>query len=173
MSTALPAFSGELEPFGQGRGYVDHVAPAQPAAGANLTIPLDPTFLFRPLSVRFSVTTDANVANRFPTVDYCDPEGTVWVRNAAGLVLTASTTGQVFDFNAQRTVAEWAANTDVLAPLSDFFIPGGWQLRITLSNIQAGDQISAVRFYHEKWVTGAGRDLGGALSGGAARRRGQ
>ena len=169
----LPAFGTPVEPLGRGRGYVDHVAPTAPAAGSNLTVPLDPTFLFRPLSVRFTVNTDANVANRFPTVDYCDPEGNVWVRNAAGLVLTASTVNQVFDFNAQRTVAEWAANTDVLAPLSDFFIPGGWQLRITLSNIQAGDTITAVRFYHEKWVTGSDRELGGALAAGALRRRGR
>ena len=169
----LPGTSSPLEPLGRGRGYVDHVTPADATAGANLTVPLDPTYLFRPLSVRFTVSTDANVANRFPSVDYCDPEGNVWVRNAAGLVLTNGTSGQVFDFNAQRTVAEWASNTDVLAPLSDFFIPGGWKLVIRLSNIQAGDTITACRFYHEKWVTGSDRELGGALAAGASRRRGR
>lgn len=166
----LPGTAAPLEPYGHGRGYVDHLLPAAPAAGSGATISLDPTFVWRPLSLRFSVSTDANAANRFPTVDYTDPEGNVWVRNAAGLVLTANTSQQVFDFNAQRTVAEWAANTDILAPLSDFFIPGGWQIRISLSSIQAGDTITAIRLYAEKWVTGAGTDLGGAALAGRLSR---
>lgn len=167
----LPGTGAPLEPYGYGRGYVDHLSPSQPAAGSGLTIALDPTFLFRPISVRFSVTTDANVANRFPSVDYTDPEGNVYLRNAAGLVLTASTTGQVFDFNIQRTVAEWATNTDILAPLCDTFIPAGWQIRITLGSIQAADQISAVRILTEKWVTGGpGGEASAALAGGLAGR---
>jgi len=167
----LPGTATPLEPYGHGRGYIDYLSPSQPAAGSGVIQKLDPTWIWRPLSIRFSVTTDANVANRFPSVDYTDPDGNVWVRNAAGLVLTASTTGQGFDFNAQRTVAEWATGTDILAPLTDLFIPGGWQIRINLSSIQAGDQISAVRLYVEKWVTGKGTDLGGALAAGAERRR--
>lgn len=167
----LPGTGSPLEPYGHGRGYIDHLTPAAPAAGAGLVIPLDPTFVWRPLSLRFQVDTSAAAANRFITVDYTDPEGNVWVRNAAGLVVTASTVAQVFDWNAQRTVAEWAANTDVLAPLSDFFIPGGWQVRVNVANVQAADQLSAIRFYVEKWVTGRGTDLGGAASAGAAARR--
>jgi hypothetical protein len=89
------------------------------------------------------------------TLDYTDPDGNVWVRNAAGLVLTANTVAQLFDFNAQRTVAEWATGTDVLAPLSDFFIPGGWQIRVTIGGIKAGDAITAGKLYAEKWITGS------------------
>lgn len=168
----LPGVAPPVEPYGHGRGYVDFLNPSNPAAGSGLVQKLDTTWLWRPLSIRFALATDANAANRFPTVDYTDPDGNVWVRNAAGLVLTANTPAQTFDFNAQRTVAEWAANTDVLAPLSDFFIPGGWQIRINVANVQAGDQISAIRLYVEKWVTGKGTDLGGAAWAAAALRRG-
>jgi hypothetical protein len=167
----LPSYGSPIEPFGQGRGFVDRDSPANPAAGAGLVYRLNSNWLFRPLSVRFAVTTDANVANRFVTLDYCDSEGNVYVRNAAGLVLTASTTAQVFDFNAQRTVAEWATNTDILAPLADMFLPGGWQIQVNLSNIQAGDQIASARLYFERWTTGGGEDLGAAASAGASRRR--
>lgn len=159
----LPGTASPVEPFGAGAGYIDHLNPSNPAAGSGLVIPLDPSFVWRPLSLRFQVDTSAAAANRLVTVDYTDQEGNVWVRNGVGLVLTASTVAQVFDWNAQRTTAEWAANTDIYAPLSDFFIPPGWQVRINVANVQAADQVSAVRFYVEKWVTGrpGGRGSGG------------
>lgn len=157
-----PAFGSPVEPFGLGRAFTDRLAPASPAAGAGLTQKLDPTYLWRPLSVRFSLSTDANVANRFVSVDYCDPEGNVYLRNAPGLVITASTTGQIFDFNYQRAVAEWASGTDIMSPLADLFLPAGWQIKLTIGSVQAGDQISSIFMLFQKWLTGSSEDLGGA-----------
>lgn len=161
----LPATSAPLEPAGFGRGYIDRFLVTQPAAGAAVTIPLDPGFLWRLISVRFTLTTDANAANRFVSLDYVDPDNVVWLRNAAGVVWTANTSAQQFDFNAQRGVAEWAANTDALLPLTDIFLPRGFAVRINVGSIQAGDQLASIRVLSEKWLTGPAAE---GLAGGGA-----
>lgn len=135
------------EPFGIGRLLPDHLIVAAPAAGAGAIFKLDSRWQWRFQSVRFSLATDANVANRFVSVDYCDPEGNVWIRNAAAVVVTAGTAAQEYSFDGGRAVSEWAANTPVLAPLNRTFVPGGWQLRVNVANVQVGDQLTAVDLY--------------------------
>ncbi len=104
--------------------------------------------------MRCTIATDANVANRFVSLDYINARGTTYCRNAAGVVLTASTSGQVFEWNAGRTVAEWAAGTPVLAPLFMSFLQAAFQVQITIDNIQVGDTITGIHLWLEKWPTG-------------------
>lgn len=130
--------------------FPDHVLGVQPAAGAGFVFPLDATWDWRFVSCRFTLATDVNAANRFVSVDYCDSEGTVWIRNAAALVLTANTAAQEFDFLAGRGASEWAANTPILSALEKVWLPRAWQLRINVANVQAGDQLAAIRMYVEK-----------------------
>lgn len=146
--------TGLLAPFGWGLGYPDWIDPTAPAAGANFVHVVGGTHYERLLAVRATISTDSNVANRFVSVDYINARGTTYCRNAAGVVVTASTTGQVFEWNAARTVAEWATNTPVLAPLLMAFLPPAFQVQITLDNIQVGDTITAVHLWVEKWPTG-------------------
>src|SRR5690242_14655734 len=138
----LPGSGGLLQPFAHGVGYQDFIALTQPAAGANLTFTVDGRTALRVLGARWNVTTDANVANRFASLDYLDARSNVMMRNAAGLVITASTTNQKFEGTCQRTDAQWAANTPVMFPVFPLFLMPGSQVRITLDSIQATDQIS-------------------------------
>lgn len=152
-----------LEPFGYGYGFAERIALPQPAAGQPLTFKLDSAYRWRPLSLRFGLTTSATVASRVVTVDYTDPDGVVWIRNGAAVAVTASTTAQGFDFNYQRGQAEWTSVGDVLAPLAAVILEGGLQIRVNVLNIQAADQILTPLLYCEKFVTGPTGYEGGAV----------
>jgi len=138
-ATALAAsFTGDI-------GYLDEITPADPAAGANLTVDLGPGRFVVVNSVRVTLTTDANAANRFLAVEYLARGGLAVMRNAATVLVTASTTNQVFQFDNQHTVSEWNTGTPVFAPLMPLPLSAGWQLKLTVDSIQAGDTLATCR----------------------------
>ena len=141
--------AGLLYGLGYGAGSTDVVVVSSPAAGANAAYKIPGGRAARLLAARASLTTDANVANRFLSVDYLNGRDITYCRNAAGLVVTASTTAQTFEWNAARTVAEWAANTPVFAPLLPAYLMPGDTIQFTLDNKQATDQLSGLVLYLE------------------------
>lgn len=153
-ATGLPGAEGLLAPFAHGVGYQDTVEVTTPTAGANATFTVPSNVALRVLGARATVTTSAAAANRFVSLDYINARSQTLMRNAAGLVLTASTTNQAFEWSAQRTDAQWAANTPVLCPVYPLFLWPGSIVQVTLDNIQAADQVSAVRLVVEKFDTG-------------------
>lgn len=150
----FPVSEGLLQPFAHGAGFQDFISLTTPAAGANLSVTVGGDRIVRVLGARCNITTDANVANRFVSLDYINARAQTMMRNAAGLVVTASTTNQKFEWTAQRTDAQWAANTPVLAPVFPLFLYPGSIVQITLDNIQAGDQISLASLVVERFDTG-------------------
>lgn len=152
MTTMVTA--GLLEPFSEGLGYQDTLDPAAPGAGNNLSIVVGGENWMRVLDAIATINTDANVANRFVSLDFINPRGITYIRNAAGLVVTASTVNQVFQWNEQRTDAQWATNTPVLVPVSSVFLPPGTTIQITIDTKQAGDTITAAHFVVERYPTG-------------------
>lgn len=152
----LPLTGGLLEPFGQGDGYQDWITPANPPAGSNLAIPVEARNWLRVIAAVATLTTDATVASRFFSLDFITGKGVTYCRNAAGLVITASTMNQVFAWTEQRTDAQWAVNTPVLVPVSSMFLPPGSVVQFTIDNKQAGDQIASVIVTVERYDTGQG-----------------
>jgi len=145
---------GLLLPFAYGKGNPNYVPVTTPAAGANASYTVTGGFAVRVLAARLSITTDANVANRLVTLDYLNGRGQVMLKNGAGVVLTANTSAQTFEFDAHRTVAEWAANTPVFAPLAPWFLYPGDVVRFTVGSIQATDAISGLSLWLEQFQTG-------------------
>lgn len=133
----------------RGMSYADWLTVDTPAAGAAATYTVPGQFAARLLAARLTITTDANAANRFISLDYIDTRGTTRLRNAAGLVVTASTTAQAFEWSAQRTVSEWAANTPVLVPLAPWWLPPGFKIKFAVDSIQATDAISGLSLWIE------------------------
>lgn len=127
--------------------FPDHLTPASPAAGAGLVFALDSRWQWRFVSVRFTLTTDVNVANRVPTVDYCDPEGNVWLRNSVYTVLAAGVTAQEYDYAIDANGGQAAATFPIVGRLSRLWLPGGWQMRVNVANVQVGDQLANFRLY--------------------------
>src|SRR5690349_5469741 len=128
----MPVTAGLLYRQGYGIGYPDWIDVTTPAAGANAAFTVPGDYAMRLLSARATVNTSATVANRFVSLDLINQRGRTFCRNAAGLVLTASTVNQVFEWNAARGVAEWAANTPVLVPLLDAILYPGCVVQFTL-----------------------------------------
>jgi hypothetical protein len=157
-----PVTSGLVFPFGYGEAFPDWVDVTTPAAGATASYTVAGENAVRLIAARSTLTTDANAANRSHTVDYLDARGITRVRNGAGLVVTANTTAQTFEWSSARTVAEWAANTPVYVPLLPAILPPGFTIKFTVTNIQAGDTLTGLSLYVEKFPTGPEGYLTGA-----------
>lgn len=153
-AVALPNAEGLLQPFSFGVGYQDFVQIANPGNGLNASFTVEGRNFVRVIGARATLTTDANVANRFLSLDYINARVTTFLRNAAGLVVTASTTNQAFEWNAQRTDAQWAANTPVLLGVYPCFLAPGTVVQFTVDNKQATDTLTNVSLLIERFDTG-------------------
>jgi hypothetical protein len=141
-----------------GRGFLDVITPPDPAAGANITVALGGQRFAIVRSVIVTLTTDANVANRFLSVDYKWGTRFTLMRNAATVLVTASTTNQVFQFDNQHTVSEWNTGTMVFAPLSPIPLFAGVGVSLTVDSIQATDQLSSCKILIERFYPRRGGD---------------
>lgn len=141
------------ESYGLGRGFQSVVRGVTPAAGAGFSLTIDPRWRWRLLSAVFTLTADANAANRYVTIEYQEDDGVPFAVDAAAVVVTANST-QRFVGQFYRGVAEWAANADVLFPLTPLYLDGGTLLKISVAAIQATDQLSAIRFVFDRFQTG-------------------
>ena len=147
---------GLVGPATYGPAYPSWVDVTTPAAGANASTTVDGRWTERLIGARCTFTPDNNAANRLVTLDYVDPKGTVRLRNGAGVVFAATSGAQAFEFDAHRTVAEWATNTPVFVPLAPWFLPSGWTYRFTADNIQVGDTFTLLSVWTERFQTGRG-----------------
>lgn len=145
---------GFVEPFGYGLGYPDWLNITAPAAGLTFTHTIGGSHYERILAARATFTSDANAANRLVTLDFVNARGTTFVQNGASTVITANTTGQVFEWDIGRTVAEWNANTPIWSPLARFLMPPAFTVVFNVSNIQVGDQLTGLSMWVEKFPTG-------------------
>jgi hypothetical protein len=134
-----------------GRGLTDWFSVANPAAGAlaSFTVGGRNVQGLRVLAALATLATDANVASRLLALDYIDARAVTRVRNAATLLVTASTSATVFQWDQAHAVSEWQTGTPVFAPLVDVILTPGWKVQLTVDSIQAGDQLSAVSFVVE------------------------
>lgn len=137
--------------FPLGSGFLDVITPADPAAGANITVTLGSQIALVVRAVLVTLTTDANAANRFLSVDYGLGARYTVIRNAATVFVTASTTAQVFQFDTQHAVSEWNTGTMVFSPLLPLPLPAGWALTLTLDSKQVTDQLSSCKIVVERY----------------------
>lgn len=152
MPPALTA--GLVEPFSEGLAYQDTLDPPNPSAGANLPITIGGENWIRVLSCIATLSTDANAANRFVSLDFINARGVTYVRNAVGVVVIANVASQVFAWSEQLATGQAVANTTFLAPVSSLFLPPMDVIQLTVDNKQAGDTLTNVHFVIERYPTG-------------------
>lgn len=145
-----------VEPAALGRGQRNLQTQTSPAAGADFTLTLDPRYVWRFLSVRCTLTTDANVANREVTLQYLNGNGNVFDEMGAATVVPASQTA-FYTFSAFQSVAEFTVNSGALVPLHPVFLEGGLQVRLHVVNVQVGDTLTAIRTNVEQFFTDQAR----------------
>lgn len=148
------------QPTGYGLTEQSTIQPGQqgaanpPAAGAGYTLVLSRFDRWRLIAVSFLLTTDSNVANRFPAIEYSGATGTPNMADPVQAAIVASTT-------AQRNLGalnfhDWKSGTglDNCFPLSGLWLEAGSTVKIVVANIQVGDQLSNIRLTFDRWPGG-------------------
>jgi len=133
--------------------YYDLLRQQPPAAGQPFIFRVPGENWVRLLTVRYTLTTSAAVANRFTTVDYLDGDQSIIARIMSPNALAASlqrATTHMYD-SGGFTLSGGGVE---LAPLHDIWLPPGYSVRVTAANIDVGDQISNVFLYTAKASTG-------------------
>lgn len=120
------------------------VAVPNPAAGAGFTYSLPGSERTRVLAVCFQLVTAVAVAARRVSCDLIDGEGGILGRFSSGFTQAASlTTVYTFAVGVNAYGANDAAA--IGAPLADLMLPGAGSAVVSIANVQAADQVSAVR----------------------------
>ncbi len=134
-------------------GFLDVLSPASPAAGANFSFTTGGlnVSLVRVVSCIATVTTDANVASRFLSLDFINGPAKTCIRNAAVSLFTANTAATVVQWDQAHMVSDWNTGTMLFAPLVNLYLSPGWTVQLTLDNKQAGDTLTALTFVLEKF----------------------
>lgn len=137
--------------FNRDTGLYAFETPPNPAVGVRKPLSVPASRLSMISCLSFILTTDANVADRVIFIQGEFP-GTVWPIATSGFVQTASLAFEYIAFpGAGHTLA--APTRFVQFSLPDrILIKAGGNYYIDCEDIQAGDQISAIRIVWRSWV---------------------
>lgn len=133
-------------------GLPELVEGVAPAAATDFAATIDGAFLQRLVSVYATLTTDANVADRYVSLEYRDAAGNPYCVSGAPVAVTASST-QPFAFSAFQVESAWPVGGTVLSPLSAILLPPTHSWRIVLTGEQAADALSGIRYVRERYYT--------------------
>lgn len=144
--------------YGYGLTQQSVITPAVPAAGASFSQALGGTafpggYRWRLVGITWKLSTDANAANRYTTVEYLDGDGVAFMADGAGTVATANTTNQRFIGSLRHGPSDFAANTDVFFPLSGLWLGSGHTIKINVANIQVGDTLTVIKLTFDRLPT--------------------
>jgi hypothetical protein len=105
----------------------------------------------RIVGVSFVLVADANAANRIARVEYLNAAGAVMFAVAAPFTVTANITSRLnFGIGIQQFGANAAAQ--IGAGLPAFKLNAGLAIRVAVTAIQAGDQISGASLFVDQWA---------------------
>lgn len=131
-------------------GPPEYVKGDQPAAGAMFSSEVGGGYWTRLLSVHVRLVTDANAADRTVLVEYRDDADLRYMVSGAPVTQPASTTTD-WTFDPWQAQAEWEVDATVLVPLKPLLLLPSHDFRVFVDNVQAGDQLSRIRFWRERF----------------------
>jgi hypothetical protein len=136
-------------PLSQGSMIIERPATPAPGAGFYLVVPNHTRWLIQ--TVMFSLTTDANVANRRPTPQWYDTTG-LWFQQEPNGTQAASLTRYWF-FRPDNGIAVTTIAGNIYASLPPPFVMlPNHRIQFTIADIQAGDQVDNIRVLLYRWV---------------------
>lgn len=150
------------DPFAPFRGFFKQTLLAAGGAGVNTltlySVPGDE--IARINTVRFSLVTDANVANRNPVLQIQDADGNILAESGTNVNVTASLTWQISAFH-EAGFGGLIGTSRLLIPLPDLFLLPGYKLVLANLNGQAGDVLGPTRLTIVHYENGGlGYELG-------------
>ena len=154
LGLANPVFHGRVQPE-----LLQPFPTVSAGAGWTYTVPTN--YYERPIALSFVFETAAHAATRQVGLSLLDPGGAVVaaVPVASSQITTLTYT---YSFVSQLSSAQAVEALVVISPLFNWVIPSSYQLAVTVANIYSTDQISAIRYYRDRFSTGKdGYPMGG------------
>lgn len=132
-----------------------------PAVATGFTYTLSTAYAEWPICLSFQLATDANAANRQIGLSLLTPSGVALASVPVGSVQAASLT-YTYTFASWITSANAVQALKVISPFFPFVVPDDYSFAVTITNHEAGDQISNIAYYRDRYSTGPdGYPMGG------------
>lgn len=146
---------GLSEGFAHGRVISELSALTSPAVGTALTIKVSPNYWERPRALTFLLTAGTDDVISDVTVKYLDYDGVAIAALDTGPALSASTAATYSLLADWQGASAWS-NSIVNAMLPPLFLQGGYSIVVAPVGTFTEGQITNVRYYRERFITGAG-----------------
>jgi hypothetical protein len=139
--------------LGHGRAFSQVLSVATPAAGAGFTY-TNQNFYWEYIdSVSFKLVTGSNAANRLVNLSVQNAAGDVLATVPPAAATTASKTAQ-YTYLDGYSATTGATDGPFLNVMPGVWLQPDFKIVVTITNVDAADQISAIRVYAERFVTG-------------------
>lgn len=141
--------------FSHGRVITELSTVTSPAVGTALTIKISPKYWELPRSLTFSLSAGADDVISDVTLQYLDYDGVAIVSLDTNVGVAAGTSG-TYSFLSDWTSPSAWSNNIVNALLPPLFLQGGYSIVVTPAGTFTEGQITNVRWYRERFITGPG-----------------
>ena len=148
-----PVLHGLTSEFAHGRAFSEVVPLVNPAAGAGFTYTVGGNYWERLAALSFVFTTNGNAANRAVTLRIKDGSGATLVAVPGAAVQVAST-AYTYSFWGDQTPTNDTVNLVNAQPVPRIYLQPAYSVAVAVGAIDAGDQVSAIRLYVERFDTG-------------------
>lgn len=140
-------------PLGPNPFDVITLSPANPSAGADFSLDVNANTRWQVTFVGFRLITDANSGTRIIGVHGFDGTDIIY-RAMSSATMSVSANSQ-FHFNVGigRSTTGGSAADQIISLNAHLILNIGDSIRITVTNIQVGDQISDIRIRVHQWIT--------------------
>lgn len=141
---------GLLDSFDYGRGFVEPIYPDDPPAGQSFGYQFPGQYDSRLQFVTVQLKTDGTAGNRLLTIDYLDGNGVALTRDGIAVLIPSGST-QLYLGQSGRGESSAVAGAPIWFPLCGRFGKPGQSISITVTGIQAGDQLSGIVLVFERF----------------------
>jgi hypothetical protein len=143
----------QAQPPTQGQGIFRLVTGSAPNAGQEISITVPAGVRWRPYGIRFTLQTSVLLATRVVRLKVDD--GLATTVTVAGGARTGGNRLLSFNFTRQAGFgAALPAIGEIIMPLPDLLLLGGWRIFTHTKNIRILDQYSAPVLLVEEWIEG-------------------
>lgn len=136
-----------------GGGQIVTISGTNPAAGAEVSMSVPSGQIYRILAINFSLTTDANAANRRVHVQF-QSETTGMTIDCYGDTDQAASVSRTYSCAAFGATPATTDDNDIIIPIpQDIYLPAGGDIKTATTNKQAGDDYGIPRVLVERFFS--------------------
>lgn len=149
-TTGVAFPNGKIEDSKSGIGHIRSITGTDPAAGVNISETVPTGALWKLKSLRFTLATDATVANRATILTITDGATELWRCFGNASIPASTTIVTIYSDIGTRDTGLSSCNQTLLP--RDFLLPQGYVIATAISSFQAGDNLSALQLFVEEFM---------------------